>query len=128
MLQKLHQSHPGYSSVETTFENFAEQAVSAKQEYGSILALYGAATYFDVESYKNVEQLLAPGGNYFLMFYRPGYYPAHIYGESEIAALRSRQNFEAIYAAFDNKYLFSKYLVATNLELPLEKFQPVGAS
>ncbi len=124
MLQKLHQAHPGYSSVETTFEKFAEQAVSNHQKYGSILALYGAATYFHVESYQFVEQLLMPGGNYFLMFYRPGYYPEHIYSESEIAAISSRQNFEAIYEAFENKYLFSKYLVATNLDLPLENFQP----
>lgn len=122
MLQKLHQAHPGFSSVESTFESFADIALAQRQKYGSILALYGAATYFDVSSYGKIQALLGSGGNYFLMFYRPGYYPQHIYSDEDIAAIREKQNYRAIAASFDKKYLFSKYLVATNLELPLQEF------
>lgn len=122
MLQILHRNHPGFESVQTTFEEFALAAAAANQKFGSIIALYGAATYFDKASYPAIQQLLAEGGNYFLMFYRPGYYPKHIYTADDIAQIQARQDYSEIVAAFKNKYLFSKYLVATNLHLVLEKF------
>lgn len=123
MLKRLRESHPGYLSEQKTFEEYAPAAIAENKKFGSILALYGAATYFDIESYENVERLMNPDGNYFLMFYRPGYYPEHLYSAEEIDLIKSKQNYAAISVAFENKYLFSKYLVATNLQLDLEVFQ-----
>ncbi|MEY4989138.1 MAG: hypothetical protein RI933_771 [Actinomycetota bacterium] len=122
MLKRFFESHPGYEARQSTYEEFAPQALAESKKFGSIIALYGAATYFEVNSYQNIEKLLQPGGNYFLMFYRPGYYPEHIYTTEDIENIKKKQDFGAIAAAFENKYIFSKYLVATNLKLGLEEF------
>jgi SAM-dependent methyltransferase len=113
MLDKLEAKFPGYATVNSTFEQWNETDKDAKFE--TILGLFGAPAYFAKESYAEVLERLAPKGHYFLMFYKPGYFPAHIYTEEDIAAAKARIDFDLINSTFETTFIFTNYLVATNI-------------
>lgn len=71
MLANLMEKYPAYQDcvIHTRFESFYGQ------QYDYIVSLFGAASYIQPEYLNRVPAMLAPGGRYFLMFYKPGYYP-----------------------------------------------------
>lgn len=112
MLEKLRAKYPEHKTIESTFEEFVE---GNKDTFDTILALYGPPSYFDKGSYKKVLDLLNPKGHYFLMFYKPGYYPSHIYTPEDIEATKARIDYDLINSTFENTFIFTSYLVATNI-------------
>jgi len=112
MLAKLQQKFPGYETVNSTFEEFAEVST---EKFDTVLALYGAPAYFEQSSYAKVLERLNSKGHYFLMFYKPGYFPAHIYTPEDIEATKARLDFDLINATFESTFIFTNYLVATNI-------------
>lgn len=113
MLTKLQAKFPGYVTVNSTFEQWNETDQGSK--FDSILGLFGAPAYFAKESYSQVLERLTPKGHYFLMFYKPGYFPAHIYTEEDIAAAKARIDYDLINSTFETTFIFTNYLVATNI-------------
>lgn len=69
MLKVLAEKHPGHNTVATPFENFYGR------DYDLIIALFGSASYINPETLHRIPKMLSPGGEYFLMFYAPDYYP-----------------------------------------------------
>lgn len=70
MLLALQDKHPDAYFLQTPLECFyPERPVDVA------VALFGAASYVSAAALRNLPQMLAPGGRYFLMFYKPGYYP-----------------------------------------------------
>jgi len=120
MLEKLKVKFPEHKTVENTFEGFKE---TNSDKFDTVLALYGAPSYFDKSSYKKVLETLNPNGRYFLMFYKPGYFPAHIYTPEDIEAAKARIDYDLINQTFETTFIFTSYLVATNI--PME-FLPIG--
>jgi len=112
MLQKLTAKFPGFRTIENTFEGFSE---TNAEKFDTVVGLYGAPSYFDKESYKKVLEALNPKGHYFLMFYKPGYFPSHIYSAEDIAAAKARIDYDLINSTFENTFIFTSYLVATNI-------------
>jgi SAM-dependent methyltransferase len=113
MLKKLEAKFPGYRTLNSTFEQWIETDTDSK--FDSILALFGAPSYFAKESYDEVLERLTPKGQYFLMFYKPGYFPAHIYTEEDISATKARIDYDLINSTFETTFIFTNYLVATNI-------------
>ncbi|MFZ4117849.1 MAG: methyltransferase domain-containing protein [Rhodoluna sp.] len=113
MLTKLQAKFPGFVTVNSTFEHWNEADQGSK--FDSILGLFGAPAYFAKESYSEVLERLTPKGHYFLMFYKPGYFPAHIYSEEDIAAAKARIDYDLINSTFETTFIFTNYLVATNI-------------
>ena len=119
MLTKLQAKFPGYVTVNSTFEEWNQ--VDKDSKFDSIIGLFGAPAYFAKESYSEVLARLTPKGHYFLMFYKPGYFPAHIYTEEDIAAAKARIDYDLINSTFETTFIFTNYLVATNIP---EEFLP----
>jgi SAM-dependent methyltransferase len=120
MLSKLTLKFPGYKTLQSTFESFIEEGNSSK--YDTVLGLFGGPSYFDKESYARVLETLTPKGHYFLMFYKPGYFPAHIYTEEDKAATLARIDYDLINTTFETTFIFTQYLVATNIP---KEFLPI---
>jgi SAM-dependent methyltransferase len=112
MLAKLKQKFPGFSTINSTFE---EYSVEHDEKFDTILGLFGAPAYFEKDSYAKVFERLNPKGHYFLMFYKPGYFPAHIYTPEDIEAAKARLDYNLINSTFENTFVFTNYLVATNI-------------
>jgi SAM-dependent methyltransferase len=113
MLTKLQAKFPGYVTVTSTFEEWNQ--VDKDSKFDSIIGLFGAPAYFAKESYSEVLARLTPKGHYFLMFYKPGYFPAHIYTAEDIAAAKARIDYDLINSTFETTFIFTNYLVATNI-------------
>lgn len=113
MLTKLKAKFPGFVTVNSTFEQWNEADQGSK--FDSILGLFGAPAYFAKESYSQVLERLTPKGHYFLMFYKLGYFPAHIYTEEDVAAAKARIDYDLINSTFETTFIFTNYLVATNI-------------
>lgn len=113
MLEKLQAKFPGFATVNSTFEQWNESDKDSKFE--TIIGLFGAPAYFAKESYAEVLERLSPKGHYFLMFYKPGYFPAHIYTEEDMAAAKARIDYDLINSTFETTFIFTNYLVATNI-------------
>ena len=113
MLTKLQAKFPGYVTVNSTFEEWNQ--VDKDSKFDSIIGLFGAPAYFAKESYSEVLARLTPKGHYFLMFYKPGYFPAHIYSAEDIAAAKARIDYDLINSTFETTFIFTNYLVATNI-------------
>ena len=113
MLTKLQAKFPGYVTVNSTFEEWNQ--VDKESKFDSIIGLFGAPAYFAKESYSEVLARLTPKGHYFLMFYKPGYFPAHIYTAEDIAAAKARIDYDLINSTFETTFIFTNYLVATNI-------------
>ena len=113
MLTKLQAKFPGYVTVNSTFEEWSQ--VDKDSKFDSIIGLFGAPAYFAKESYSEVLARLTPKGHYFLMFYKPGYFPAHIYTAEDIAAAKARIDYDLINSTFETTFIFTNYLVATNI-------------
>jgi SAM-dependent methyltransferase len=120
MLTKLQAKFPGYVTVNSTFEQWNETYQGSK--FDSILGLFGAPAYFAKESYSQVLERMTSKGHYFLMFYKPGYFPAHIYTEEDTAAAKARIDYDLINSTFETTFIFTNYLVATNIP---KEFLPV---
>lgn len=121
MLSKLQAKFPGFTTVNSTFEDWDKANESGS--FDTILGLFGAPSYFDKESYARVLERLTPKGHYFLMFYKPGYFPAHIYSQEDIEATKARIAYDLINSTFENTFIFTNYLVATNVP---KEFLPIG--
>jgi SAM-dependent methyltransferase len=113
MLEKLTAKFPGFNTVNSTFEQWNETDKDSR--FDTILGLFGAPAYFAKESYSEVLARLTPKGHYFLMFYKPGYFPAHIYTEEDITAAKARIDYDLINSTFETTFIFTNYLVATNI-------------
>lgn len=113
MLEKFQAKFPDYRTLNSTFEQWIETDTDSK--FDSILALFGAPSYFPKGSYDEVLERLTPKGHYFLMFYKPGYFPAHIYTEEDISATKARIDYDLINSTFETTFIFTNYLVATNI-------------
>jgi SAM-dependent methyltransferase len=113
MLTKLQAKFPGYVTVNSTFEEWNQ--VDKDSKFDSIIGLFGAPAYFAKESYSEVLARLTPKGHYFLMFYKPGYFPAHIYTAEDIDAAKARIDYDLINSTFETTFIFTNYLVATNI-------------
>jgi SAM-dependent methyltransferase len=113
MLTKLKAKFPGFVTVNSTFEQWNEADQGSK--FDSILGLFGAPAYCAKESYSQVLERLTPKGHYFLMFYKPGYFPAHIYTEEDVASAKARIDYDLINSTFETTFIFTNYLVATNI-------------
>ncbi|MEY4654841.1 MAG: hypothetical protein RL523_240 [Actinomycetota bacterium] len=120
MLSKLNEKFPGYSTVQATFEQWVK---TNTQSFDTVLGLYGAPSYFESSSYQKVLDLVGPKGHYFLMFYKPGYFPAHIYTPEDIAKAKARIDYDKINALVENTFIFTSYLVATNIP---SQYLPLG--
>jgi 2-polyprenyl-3-methyl-5-hydroxy-6-metoxy-1,4-benzoquinol methylase len=71
MLDVLHGKHPDALTVCTFFETFYTD-----WKFDIIVSLFGAASYVDHRYLAGrLPGMLAPDGRYFLMFYRPNYWP-----------------------------------------------------
>jgi len=113
MLEKLTAKFPGFNTVNSTFEQWNETDKDSR--FDTILGLFGAPAYFAKESYSEVLARLTTKGHYFLMFYKPGYFPAHIYTEEDITAAKARIDYDLINSTFETTFIFTNYLVATNI-------------
>lgn len=113
MLEKLQFKFPGYSTYNSTFEQWSQS--NSDSRFDTVLGLFGAPSYFAKESYGQVLERLTPKGHYFLMFYKPGYFPAHIYTEEDINAAKARIDYDLINSTFETTFIFTNYLVATNI-------------
>lgn len=73
MLDRLKARHPRFAgSVHNLpLEDFSLSG----RRFGSIVALFGAASYVAPETLIRALQRLAPGGTAFLMYYAPDYWP-----------------------------------------------------
>lgn len=71
MLEVLRNKFPAYqdSIINAKFESFLGST------YDLIISLFGVTSYIDPLAINRVLAMLNPGGQYFLMFYKPGYYP-----------------------------------------------------
>jgi len=113
MLDRLQSKFPGYATLNSTFEQWNESDNGSR--FDTILALFGPSSYFAKESYGEILERLTPKGHYFLMFYKPGYFPAHIYTEEDINATKARIDYDLINSTFETTFIFTNYLVATNI-------------
>lgn len=121
MLAKLQAKFPEYTTVNATFEGWDK--ANGEKQFDTVLGLFGAPSYFEKQSYERVLARLTQKGHYFLMFYKPGYYPEHIYSPADIAKTKERIDYDLINATFETTFIFTNYLVATNI--PTE-FLPIG--
>lgn len=70
MLQRLQAKHPEATTVKTTFEAFYSQ-----RRFDNIVSLFGAANYINPQALGRLRDYLAPGGRFFVMFYKEDYAP-----------------------------------------------------
>ena len=112
MLEKLAEKFKGFQTIQATFEQWV---ATNTESFDTVLGLFGAPSYFESSSYQKVLNLVSPKGHYFLMFYKPGYFPAHIYAPEDIEATKARIDYELINSLFENTFIFTNYLVATNI-------------
>lgn len=71
MLDLLAWKHPLAETIHTKFEAF----YAGSRRFDLIVGLFAAPSYIDPMAFCKISSLLAPGGQYFLMFYREGYEP-----------------------------------------------------
>jgi 2-polyprenyl-3-methyl-5-hydroxy-6-metoxy-1,4-benzoquinol methylase len=69
MLDILVRKHPGKKIINTRFEDFYDG------QYDLIVSLFGSANYIDPDAIDRIPRFLKRGGRYFVMFFKPGYYP-----------------------------------------------------
>lgn len=72
MLSRFVYKHPEYANklIHTGFESFY-----MKEPFDMVIALYGVASYINIQYLAKIMDVLALAGKYFLMFYKPGYFP-----------------------------------------------------
>jgi ubiquinone/menaquinone biosynthesis C-methylase UbiE len=80
MLEVAHAKFPKHIFMVTDFENFPE-----RWKYDYVICLFGVSSYIRPGMVSQIPNHLKPGGQYFLMFYKPGYIPDYYNGDySEI--------------------------------------------
>lgn len=70
MLDRLHVKHPKAETLCTAFESF-----HTPRRFDLLVGLFAAPSYIEPWALGRIPGLLAEGGRFFLMFYRPGYLP-----------------------------------------------------
>lgn len=70
MLDRLIEKHPWAQVVRAPFENFWPTV-----KFDRIASLFGSPSYIPAAALQRIPSMLAPGGSYFLMFYREGAEP-----------------------------------------------------
>lgn len=110
MLARLKQKYPRARAVETTFEDFR-----TKERFDFLCSLFGAFSYINPAAHERIKDLLAPGGKYFLMFYKPRYFPV-LYQKTGICFSHYVTDPERVKNTFDRVFEYSNYIVATNIE------------
>jgi len=106
MLERLNEKHPGYKVINSYFEDFALEG------YDNIIGLFGVMNYIKPETLWRIREKVTANGNYFLMFYKPGYYPiTHIKTGFHFEFYKTNQSC----IPFDLKPYNDNYLIATNL-------------
>ena len=70
MLDRLTEKHPWAKVMRVPFENFWTTA-----KFDRIAGLFGSPSYIPASALQRIPSMLAPGGSYFLMFYREGAEP-----------------------------------------------------
>ena len=109
MLVVLDKKHPERKIMATDFEGF----VGLMGDFDTVVALYGVASYIRQDYLVKVKETLSENGKFFLMFYKPNYYP-RFYGDEEKAELDANSNYAHIHRTFDHVYDWSHYVIATN--------------
>jgi hypothetical protein len=71
MLASMKAKHPHAETIQARFEAF----YSGARRFDLIVGLFAAPSYIEPAAFSRLRSLLAPGGRYFLMFYRDGYEP-----------------------------------------------------
>lgn len=117
MLANLSAKHKTWQLSCTTFEEFP---VPENRRYDLICSLFGAMSYVNPASFGKLRRLLAPGGKFFLMFYKKGYFP-RLYQRTGMCFSHFQTNPKAVEEFFGNSFDYSNYLVATNIELDEDK-------
>jgi len=106
MLDILRKKHPEAETIHDRFEN------TYTGQYETIVALYGTASYLSPAAASLIHEHLAPEGLYFLMTYKPEYYPeTHRYFGIDYEC----SGFSMPGA---NLYEFGNYMIQTNDLLP----------
>lgn len=68
MLRILSQKHPEARVIKTRFEEYVGRA-------DLVVSLFGAANYITPQAISNLPRVVAPGGRWFIMFYKDEYHP-----------------------------------------------------
>lgn len=103
MLERLAAKFNDASTVRTKFEDFHGG------KYDLVVSLFGAASYVTPAALERIPAMLAPGGSYFLMFYRPGYSPV-TYAKAGV----SMAHFDGGHLAIDgNVQEFGNFVIVT---------------
>jgi len=85
MLEMAHSKFPGHIFMVSELETLPKRG-----EFDYVICLYGVASYIKPERLRRVLDHLRPGGQYFLMFYKPGYTPDY-YNGTEDAIFRGNE-------------------------------------
>ncbi len=109
MLAKLDKKHPNRKIMEATAEYF----YGLIGDFDTVLALYGTASYIDLNHLHNIKNMLSKDGKLFLMFYKPKYYP-RFYKNKHKKKLDANRNYAVIHREFDHVYDWANYVIATN--------------
>jgi SAM-dependent methyltransferase len=118
MLDICRKKFPAYQTVCQCFEDF-----NSSTKWDTIFSLYGSASYIKPDTYKDIPALLAEQGSYFLMVYRPDYYP-HYYSKAHQQAVGLNINYKKLARLPQAQlYQFSNYIVITNRRLDLPTAQ-----
>ena len=79
MLVVLDKKHPERKIMATDFEGF----VGIIGDFDTVVALYGVASYIRPDYLTKVKEIISKDGKFFLMFYKPDYYP-RFYTDKEL--------------------------------------------
>lgn len=110
MLDRLIEKHSFADTYQSTFEDFR-----ALEKFDFIASLFGAFSYVHPGAHRRIFDMLAPGGKYFLMFYKKNYFP-QLYQKTGICFSHYISDVEQLTETFDRVFEYSNYLVATNIE------------
>ncbi len=113
MLTEFSKKHPGICLIQNTFE---EQNFEKSEKFSLITSLFGSISYINPNSFGKILKLLKPNGKYFLMFYKPRYFPV-TYQRTGICFSHYITDVDLLKANFTSVYEYSNYLIATNIEL-----------
>lgn len=71
MLDRLITRHPGQAPnvIHTRFEDFAAR------RYSLVVSLFASASYIQPYALRWIPRITQPGGRFFIMLYKPGYFP-----------------------------------------------------
>jgi len=93
------------------------------KKFDTILALYGTFSYIENHySYQKVLDILNPNGIYFLMFYKPNYYPV-TYKKFKMKPEYELPDMNKIKKVFGELFDFDNYIIVTNYASYTKKYK-----